>query len=228
MSDSIAVIDKNTFWELMAQAKAQCGQDLETEADWLRDRLMPLPPEQALRFDYMVHQYMKLSDKYGLWSAATVLAHGCTDDGFIDFRCWLMAQGREVFLTALKDPDSLADVQPYGDCCFESLCYVGDHVHERKTGFRTYQAQLPEGFQRELDDLARDIVYSPKINYPLEWHELKEHLPRLCAKYLTPEKLADNERQGPIWNHDHPEIRAARQHLPTHKKKNQQKGGDAR
>ena len=46
----------------------------------------------------------------------------------------LIAQGREVYLAALKDPDSLADVEPYGNCCFESLTYVGDAAYRQLTG----------------------------------------------------------------------------------------------
>ena len=40
-------------------------------------------------------------------------------------------RGREVYFAALADPDSLADVVPYGDCCFEQLSYVGDYAYEQ-------------------------------------------------------------------------------------------------
>ena len=74
-----------------------------------------------------------------MWDAAGIMKeYGCSDDGFIDFRAWLIAQGREVYFAALADPDSLADVVPYGDCCFEQLSYVGDYAYEQLTGKSAY------------------------------------------------------------------------------------------
>jgi hypothetical protein len=32
---------------------------------------------------------------------------GCSDDCFVYFRCWLLAQGRASWEAALGDPDSL-------------------------------------------------------------------------------------------------------------------------
>ena len=100
----------------------------------LQDRLMSMGPEQAQAFHDILHIYEELADQYGLWDAASIMMEWCSDDGFIDFRAWLIAQGREVYLAALKDPDSLADVEPYGNCCFESLTYVGDAAYRQLTG----------------------------------------------------------------------------------------------
>lgn len=45
--------------------------------------------------------------KYGLWSAVRLMGHA-TDDGFTDFRAWLISQGKEAYFAALKEPDTLA------------------------------------------------------------------------------------------------------------------------
>lgn len=84
-------IDKDAFWDLIAQAKAQCGQDQDAFAKWLEGRLTEMGPEQALNFDAIIHGYRDLAYKYGLWSAASILCDGCSNDGFIDFRDWLIA-----------------------------------------------------------------------------------------------------------------------------------------
>lgn len=52
---SISEINKDTFWELIAQAKEQCGQDQDAFCQWLEDRLIEMGPEQALNFDYSYH-----------------------------------------------------------------------------------------------------------------------------------------------------------------------------
>ena len=87
----IAKINKDTFWTLINQGREQCGQDVHALAQWLEDRLMELGPEQALNFDYIAHAYRAAAYKYGLWNAASIMCDGCTDDGFTDFRGWLIA-----------------------------------------------------------------------------------------------------------------------------------------
>ena len=125
MNDNITEINKDTFWALIQEAKNACGQDKAAWAKYMIDRLVGLGPEQALMFHTYMYAYKHLAEKYGLWDAAniyTVDGVGC--DGFIDFRSWLIVQGKEVYLAALADPDSLADVEPY-PTHFLSACFMG-------------------------------------------------------------------------------------------------------
>ena len=109
--------------------------------------------------------------------------YGCSDDGFIDFRAWLIAQGRDTYLSALADPDSLAEVIPYGDCCFETLSYVGDYAYEQLTGKSAYDQTDWARYETLLAELEQDIVYKGGIEFPREGPELKQYLPRLCAAH---------------------------------------------
>lgn len=139
MNDNITEINKDSFWKLIQSAKETCGQDMDAMMAFLKDRLVSMEPEQAQNFHDILHAYEDLADKFGLWDAAGVMkGYGCSDDSFIDFRAWLIAQGRDVYLSALADPDSLAEVIPYGDCCFETLSYVGDYAYEQLTGKSAY------------------------------------------------------------------------------------------
>ena len=63
MSETVTEINKDTFWVLIGQAKEQCGQDMDTFAQWLEDRLMEMSPEQVLNFDNIVHGYRDLAYK---------------------------------------------------------------------------------------------------------------------------------------------------------------------
>lgn len=227
---TITHIDKDGFWALMAQAREQCGANVHSEYLWLEEKLSSMMPEQALRFQLFMRGYRDAAYKYGLWNAACVLSQGCSDDGFIDFRCWLIAQGKEVYLNALKDPDSLANVEPYDDCAFEGLSYLGDSIYEEMTGRSTYDESIPQTLQAELAAVESEITYGVHIDYPLEWHELESHLPKLCAKYLTPEIIQENIAQGAmIWNPGSLEVRLLRElHGPKRDKAQRRKGGDAR
>ena len=114
MSDNMTEINKDAFWTMIQEARAACGQDMDAKTEYLKDRLVSMGPEQAQNFHDIIHAYEDLADKFGLWDAAGIMKeYGCSDDGFIDFRAWLIAQGKEVYLVALADPDSLANVEPY-------------------------------------------------------------------------------------------------------------------
>lgn len=220
-------VNKDTFWELIAQAKAVCGQNLEASAEWIRGQLLVLGPEQVLNFDNIRYGYSNLAYQYGLWTAASFMLDGCTDDGFIDFRGWLIAQGRDVYMAALKDPDTLADVPLYGGGCFESLAYIGDNAYERMTGKNNYDCFDRPAYEKLKQELAQDIQYGEGIGYPYKWSETAAYLPRLCAKYLTPEDLAIMIRHhDDTWNLTSPEVRQARETASKGKKKKDR--GEAR
>lgn len=227
LSAPVQHIDGDGFWRLIASAKERFGQDTTASANWLQEQLTAMAPEESLRFQTFMVNYSNYACCYGLWNAAIVLCEsGCSDDGFIDFRAWLIAQGKDIYMAALKDPDSLADVVPYADCDFESLCYVGATVYNRLTGKSVYGAGWPESLKRELNVLKKEIIYGPGIDRPLEWAEMAKHLPRLCAKYLTPEKLERNAMRGHVWNHSNPNIQRA---FHAARKESQcKRGGDAR
>lgn len=181
---AITEINKESFWELIHEAKNACGQDMDAMLAYLKDRLVSMGPTQAQNFHDIIHAYEDLADKFGLWDAAGIMKeYGCSDDGFIDFRAWLIAQGREVYFAALADPDSLADVVPYGDCCFEQLSYVGDYAYEQLTGKSAYDQTDWSAYEALLMKLEQDIVYKDGIEFPREGADLKKYLPRLCAKH---------------------------------------------
>lgn len=226
-STQITKINKDTFWDLLAQAKEQCGQDLQAEADYIQNQLYGMEPEQALRFHHMTRRYRELADKYGLWSAAEIMCQGCSDDCFLDFRAWLIAQGKPVYLAALKDPDSLADVEPYGGCCFEDLGYIGDFVYEKKTRQSAYDTPVPASLQAELSALKKDISYGLAVDYPMEWAELETYLPRLCAKYPASfERSVRAMWKMPLWNPDSPSVRRARKRFKAKQRRNQRQTRD--
>ena len=215
----ISEINKDTFWTLIDQGREQCGQNVHALAQWLEDRLMELGPEQALNFDYIAHAYRAAAYKYGLWNAASIMCDGCTDDGFTDFRGWLIAQGRDVYMAALADPDSLADVPAYGGCCFETLSYVGDYAYEKLTGRSSYDSFDRTAYQALMEELKKDIVYGEGIDYPYTWSESAAYLPKLCAKYMTPEALAWRIGQrDDTWNITSPDIQEARANAQKSKK----------
>lgn len=222
MSDTITEVNKDTFWTLIGQAKEHPGDSSE----WLMEQLVDMGPEQAKRFDTMARVYMDLAYQYGLWTAASVMErYGCSDDGFIDFRAWLVGQGKAVYMAALADPDSLAGAADYQDQRFGFLPYVGDCAYEELTGRGAYQDFDPAGYQALKAELERDIVYGDGIDYPYDLADIPAYVPRLCAKYLTPEQIQDLARSRYCtWNLTSPRVLAARQNAKKSEKIKAKKG----
>ncbi len=97
-------MSKDQFWNLIEKAKEVCGTDLDASAVWIKQQLFYMTPEDVLQFHNLVYSYRDAAYKYGLWTAAGIMMEaGCSDDSFSDFfGCGLIAQGKEVYLNALK------------------------------------------------------------------------------------------------------------------------------
>ncbi|WP_325213477.1 DUF4240 domain-containing protein [Oscillibacter sp.] len=218
-------VNKETFWQLLQEAKKRFGQDMGCAFQWLYGQLLMMGPWQAQNFHDVMYGYLHLANKHGLLSAASVLLDGCADDEFIDFRAWLIAQGQEVYMAALKDPDSLAKVPLYGCCRFEDLPYVGDFTYQELTGRSTYDDMDQSDFQKLREELKRDIVYGDGIDCLYEINEAIEVMPRLCAKYMSPEEPA-------FWTQYHdgalntiiPQIQNAQKNMPKHRAAGKKRG----
>ena len=228
---AVTEITPDTFWTLIAQAKDSWGGTHEAAAYWLAERLLEMGPEQTLNFHGILHGYMKLAYQYGLWNAAIlILEDGCYGDKFEDFRAWLIYQGKETYLAALKDPDSLADIPDHENCRFMALPYVGDMAYERLRGRMPHVDMDPDAHRRLTAELKKGIVYGAETGYPHEWSEIAAYLPRLTARHTTPEELRARGRRGRLWNHGDPDIQKARAAAPKKKKarSGKQKGGENR
>ena len=193
-------MNKDQFWSLIEKAKEVCGTDLEASAVWIKQQLFYMTPEDVLQFHNLVYSYRDAAYKYGLWTAAGVMMEtGCSDDSFSDFRMWLIAQGKEVYLNALKDPDSLSGVTPYGYCSFESLGYISSQVYSAMKGKNIYQDSTARMQMECYEQVVRDIVYHPMIEYPLELPEAMVVYPKLCECHLS-EQVKKAPQKVRTWN----------------------------
>ena len=179
------------FWGFIDKARESTdGQDQMYES--LVGSLAKLDVPQIMEWKQIFDAYQRLSYKPKLWAAAFVINGGCSDDGFDYFRGWLTAQGKKVFLQALKDPDSLADeVDPdEAEYEFEDMLAVGASAYFARTGtkrdYRAFYAELKHYPLSETltAEMEADITYAPDID--TQWDEgddLTKLLPRLCKEF---------------------------------------------
>ena len=212
MSESIE-IDLDAFWSLIDQAKKR--QD--NAGEWLTGQLTAQGPERAVVFDVVSGVYRDLAHQYGIWCAATVIDENCsTNSGFDSFKTWLVGQGREVYMAALKDPDSLADAPDYRDRQFCSLALAGGGAYDGDTrSFGSYEYLVLK------EEVRRSVVYGDGIGYPYDWLDIPAYLPRLYAKYFTGEqrhRCTSAALRVNTWNLNNPSIKAARKVAQKDKK----------
>ena len=158
------------FWKVIELSRAD---DQDAQLAKLKAELGQLTPAQISQFAATMDYLLNDSYSWDLWGAAYVTMCGASDDSFEYFRVWMIAQGRDFFEQAQRDPDMLADLIPvnfssYPD--FELLAYVASEVWQEKTGeeeFPTQPDMAPlqepsgEAFSDDPSDLAK--------RYPKLW-----------------------------------------------------------
>ena len=97
------------FWKMLAQS-GDATRSIPQQEKKLRKLLSQLTPDEIVSFNDWFGHFVRGAFFYRLWGAAWLIGDGCSDDSFWDFRCWLVAQGEQVYRNALANPDSLADI----------------------------------------------------------------------------------------------------------------------
>lgn len=132
-------MDKETFWSVIGEVN-RCveGNDQEAVLEATRKKLMEFSAADIARWHEIRGAYMELAYRNDLWAACAATGTHCSDDGFIDFRSWLISQGRDVYMKVLQDPDSLAEVDiPAEGADFEVYGYVAINTYAQKKEIET-------------------------------------------------------------------------------------------
>ena len=174
-------MDTSQFWRLIEQSKTESGGDCRKQIAALTSILLELPAEAIEEFDVIFYRFHAQSYRNDLWAAAYIMNGGCSTDGFMDFRSWLIGQGEAIYTAALRDPESLvsvvehmhertrAGVPFYGYEC-QHLAYAADVAYEQKTGHempaRSYS--MPELIGEDWEDDDLPMMY-PRLCAVCEW-----------------------------------------------------------
>jgi len=172
-------MDEETFWRLIDRARAPSGVNVRKQARRMFDELITLSVEEILAYESVMNDLMDRAYDAALWDAASIMNCGCSDDGFEDFRGWLIAQGKEVYEKALIDPESLVDLPDVKDTAFAGkIFFLFFLAYERKAG-----PDLPVRFRK-----------SPSLK-GTHWDEedVNRRFPKLAAKF------GDCDQRDSIW-----------------------------
>jgi hypothetical protein len=172
-------MDTAQFWGIIEESRAGFDPsvrdgNMDEQLRRFEAALGGLTPELVVEFQRELERRMDEAYRWDLWGAAYIIEGGCSDDGFTDFRSWLISMGRDVYVAALRDPESLVDVADASGVettSFEEFQYVPTQVYEDKT-----EKRMPNGEGRHAAEPAG-----------AEWQEDSDELarrwPKLWAKY---------------------------------------------
>jgi len=146
-------MNTTAFWELIDKTReASCG-DQEQQRALLINTLAQLPEEEIFAWDDIFDDLMDQAYSAELWEVAYIVGCGCGDDGFTDFRAWLISQGRDMYEKVLADPECLADIIEVGkedQAGASSLWYVVIGAYLLKTG-------------KDIEDMPKRIKPNPEL-----------------------------------------------------------------
>jgi hypothetical protein len=165
-------VNKATFWKLIERAnKNQPDEDSDIE-DKIREQLLALDASQIVEFFSIYLDLAITAYTYELWAAAYLLkGGGCGDSAFMDFRDWLISQGETVYNEALKDPQTLANVdddESFGE-------YIGDL-------FSCIYTVYKEKYGEELPVITVNRRLTQDIWFDWKDDEIEAKYPKLTAK----------------------------------------------
>ncbi|MEU4215390.1 DUF4240 domain-containing protein [Actinoplanes sp. NPDC026623] len=170
------------FWTVIDRATADRPGSPDEVAKRAIADLAARDPAEIVAWGLHLDKVMAASGKEDLWAAAYLINGGCSDDGFDNFRGWLIANGREVVARAVREPDSLADLPAVRAAAStgavfeaEEVLAIAEEAHRQATG-----SELP----------ARTTAPS-RPDAAMLWdfdneEEMQRRLPRLSELFLEP------------------------------------------
>ena len=146
-------MDVSRFWALIDKARVDAKGDPEVQMGLLRVTLSSLTAEEIAEFSEIYETLRDRAYNWDVWGAAYIIGGGCSDDGFSDFRGWLVSRGQKVFEAALSNPETLAKTMKHydGDGQIEGFQYLAFEAWEAVTGRTTdeFPFRLTPGMPKE-------------------------------------------------------------------------------
>jgi hypothetical protein len=173
------MMDVDRFWQIVQTA---CRSDPHSAEQWdsqLFDELIGLPADEIVEWNHIFDRFAAAAYRTDLWAAAYIINGGASDDGFYYFRCWLIGMGKDVYTSAIRDPDSLADVVTprwfKEGIDTEAEIYAAAHKAWMEVTGQSYDAPYPA--RNEAAELVGD-------NWDFDDSQLVlQRLPRLAGLY---------------------------------------------
>ncbi len=124
------------FWSLIDSSRESAKGDPYAHIEALTSALAQLQEAEIIDFDRHFTERYHNAYSWDLWAGAYIIGGGCSDDGFMDFRSWLISKGQKAYDKALADAQSLVQVIKDVDdeCQIEGFQYAAPQAWAQVTG----------------------------------------------------------------------------------------------
>lgn len=152
-------MNKEEFWQTIETVNhAVPDGNHELIVKQMCEELLRCSPQDILDWHLIMQEYNNAAYRNDLWAACTALGAHDSDDGFIDFRTWLISQGKTIYMDAMRDPDTLA---------------ANPHTG-KEMNFEAFGACAIDAYRKKLNLTGRDCFMKPYDD--LNKHELSDQL----------------------------------------------------
>lgn len=195
-------MNKEKFWQTIESVNRLVPDgDHEMVQEQMRKELLHYSRQDILDWHLILQEYNNAAYRNDLWAACTALGAHASDDGFDYFRTWLISQGKDIYMEAMRDPDTLASNPHSGkEMNFEAFAYCAIEAYKEKlnlTGNDCYTKPYDDLDKHKLsDELVQDIINEipqhpdvPSIDLPPDyssqlphiWERMKAHAPETSS-----------------------------------------------
>ena len=94
------------FWSIIERVNLHASNKQEYLLA-LHEELITLSPQELVSYQLELRKHYTNLYTTKLWYTAVVIMDSCSDDGFIDFRCWVISKGKEIYEEVSANPDAL-------------------------------------------------------------------------------------------------------------------------
>ena len=170
------LMNGDKFWTIIQKTHDTSGGNFDAQQTALTNSLMKMEPREIILFDNRFRQLRGYAYTWKLLGAIYLIHQGCGDDSFIDFRDWLIAQGKEFFYKTVEDPDGLVAMNAADiPIDMEGMSYIAPDVFEELT-----DQKMPAAYAENQSIKGRQ--------WKDENDDLKNLLPKLWTKYRSSTK----------------------------------------
>jgi DNA-binding transcriptional ArsR family regulator len=121
------------FWGLIDEARRRAEHSLAAEPEILVELLTERTSAERRAFNVHLEALQLGAHHWNTLGPALIIGCGESDDGYLDFRLWLISLGKEAYERTLVDPEWLAELEvddPLEEWYFEELYGVASAASE--------------------------------------------------------------------------------------------------
>ena len=189
------MMNKNEFWELIQISYREADWETDKEMELLTNKLSEYSQEEILKFGKIYEVYAQEANRKKLQAAAHIMVDGCEKECFKKFIGWLISRGKEPYLNALQNPDSIVDLDmPYEDDYYENeeMQDIAQEAFIKKIGTdKAIDIYFEENKDfkldsEEIDSIVSEISFDEDITADWDKNDeegLKNLLPNIYEKF---------------------------------------------